>query len=353
MIAGLAVLLMLLSVAPRTQATPTAADESTIPPVVWELVEISGGGDDPVDIAEPGRQHPKLGSLRRDWMTNSNALFLPAIEPTEHAWDAANGEPRGWCFAFVGSEMLIVTTSDGPLIPSWGDLRAWDVGAIRYQYLGLLDGEPCWSAELPVDSHVPESLALVGLRTLYDGVPETHYAIAGRAAQMVAWERDHQFCGRCGQPTKRVPGERGRRCAPCELTAYPRLTPAIIVLIERDERILLARGHAFLPQRFGIIAGFVEPGESLEDAVRREVREEVGIDLSHITYFGSQPWPFPHGIMIGFRANHHRGEIDLGDGELAEAGWYGIEDLPQVPTKLSIARRLIDDWAERHGAIID
>jgi NAD+ diphosphatase len=287
-------------------------------------------------------------------MTNSNTFeFLPAIEPAERDQDAANGEPRGWCFAFLGSDMLVAKTSDGPRIPSWGELRTWDVGAIRYQFLGTLDGEPCWSAELRVDSRLPECAKLAGLRTLYDGLPETHYAVAGRAAQMVAWERDHQFCGRCGQPTQRVRGERGRRCAACNLTAYPRLTPAIIVLIERDERILLARGHAFLPRRFGIIAGFVEPGESLEDAVRREVREEAGIEISHIDYFGSQPWPFPHGIMIGFRANHFRGEIELGDGELAEAGWYSLEDLPEIPTKLSIARRLIDDWAERQGSTID
>ncbi|MDQ3226194.1 MAG: NUDIX domain-containing protein, partial [Chloroflexota bacterium] len=111
--------------------------------------------------------------------------------------------------------------------------------------------------------------------------------------------------------------------------------------------------HAFVPRRFGIVAGFVEPGESLEDAVRREVREEVAIEIADIAYFGSQPWPFPHGIMIGFRAQHLRGEIVLADGELAEAGWYGLNDLPVIPTKLSIARRLIDDWAGRRGAVID
>jgi NAD+ diphosphatase len=200
---------------------------------------------------------------------------------------------------------------------------------------------------------VPEISSLSGLRALYDTLSESHYAIAGRAAQIVAWDRDHQHCGRCGDSTERVMGERGRRCARCNLTAYPRVSPAIIVLIERDDRILLARGRAFVPRRFGIIAGFVEPGESLEEAVRREVREEVGIELSDIDYFGSQPWPFPHGIMIGFRAAHLRGEITLGDGELAEAGWYGRDDLPEIPAKLSIARRLIDDWAIRRGFAIE
>jgi NAD+ diphosphatase len=127
------------------------------------------------------------------------------------------------------------------------------------------------------------------------------------------------------------------------------VSPAVIVLIERDGRILLARSPPFAPGRFGIIAGFVEPGESLEDAVRREVREEVGIAIADLRYFGSQPWPFPHGIMLGFTARWAGGELTLDPAEISEAGWYGIADLPQIPQKMSIARRLIDDWARRHG----
>ena len=280
--------------------------------------------------------------------------FLPGIEPDDNAWDAASGIPLGRCFAFAGLDMVVLGPADrSPRVPNWDDLRAWDISAIRYQFLGTLAGEPCWSAELATEVRLPETAALSGLRALYEALPESHYAIAGRAAQIVAWDRDHQHCGRCGEPTERVAGERGRRCARCDLTAYPRVSPAIIALIERENRILLARGRAFVPRRFGIIAGFVEPGESLEDAVRREVREEVGIDLANIAYFGSQPWPFPHGIMIGFRASHLSGEITLGDGELVEAAWFGQDDLPEIPAKLSIARHLIDDWAERRGFLID
>ncbi|MBA2595637.1 MAG: NAD(+) diphosphatase [Chloroflexia bacterium] len=288
-------------------------------------------------------------------MTDSTRIaFLPAVEPGDEAREPSNGEPRGRCFAFAGSEMLVTARLDGiSAVPTWEELRGWNIAPIRYQYLGTLGCEPCWSAELSPDGDFPERTALTNLRSLYDSLPEVDYAIAGRAIQVVVWERDHQFCGRCGAPTERVAGERGRRCLECDLTAYPRLTPAIIVLIERGSRILLARSHAFVPRRFGIVAGFVEPGESLEDAVRREVREEVAIEIADIAYFGSQPWPFPHGIMIGFRAQHLRGEIVLADGELAEAGWYGLNDLPVIPTKLSIARRLIDDWAGRCGAVID
>jgi len=281
------------------------------------------------------------------------AAFSPAVEPSSAAQEARNGEPRGRCFAFRGSDMLVLQTDEAPRVPSWDDLRRLSLTPVRYQFLGTLAEEPCWSVELPSEATPFDGVQFTNLRALYDALSESHYAVAGRAAQIVAWERDHQHCGRCGAPTVRVPGERGRRCAACDLTAYPRLSPAIIVLIERGNQILLARGHAFVPRRFGIVAGFVEPGESLEDAVRREVREEVGVTITEPAYFGSQPWPFPHGIMIGFRADHHRGEIALNDGELAEAGWYAVDDLPEIPTKLSIARRLIDDWAMRQGVVID
>jgi NAD+ diphosphatase len=285
---------------------------------------------------------------------DSPPLFRAAVEPGDGAHDPRSGAPRGRCFAFAGSELIVAADqNDGSLVPTWAELRQWRIAPIRHQYLGTLDDEHCWSAEVTPDTIVPPDASLVGLRTLYDLLPEVHYGVAGRAIQIIAWERDHQFCGRCGAPTERVPGERARRCPNCSLISYPRLSPAIIVLIERGDQILLARGHAFASGRFGIIAGFVEPGESLEDAVRREVREEVSIELANVEYFGSQPWPFPHGIMIGFRASHLSGEIVIDEAELAEADWYGLDELPTIPAKLSIARRLIDHWAKGQGAVID
>jgi NAD+ diphosphatase len=281
-------------------------------------------------------------------------LFRAAVEPGDGAYDPFSDDPMGRCFAFSGSDLIVAADrNDGSQVPTWAELRQWRIASVRHQYLGMLDGEHCWSAEVAPEVAVPPVASLVGLRALYERLPEVHYGVAGRAVQIIAWERDHQFCGRCGAATERISGERARRCPTCGLIAYPRLSPAIIVLIERGDRILLARGHAFAQGRFGIIAGFVEPGETLEDAVRREVREEVNIELGYVEYFGSQPWPFPHGIMIGFRASHLRGEITIDDTELAEAGWYGLDDLPTIPTKLSIARQLIDHWAAGHGAVID
>jgi NAD+ diphosphatase len=148
-----------------------------------------------------------------------------------------------------------------------------------------------------------------------------------------------------------VAGERARRCPRCGLTSFPRLSPVVIVLIERADtgQVLMARGRNFPEGFFGIIAGFVEPGESLEEAVRREVREEVGLELDEPRYFGSQPWPFPHALMVGFEAVYAGGELRLDERELAEAGWYSPDDPPRIPPRLSIARRLIDAWAARHG----
>ena len=279
--------------------------------------------------------------------------YVSAVEPHAQATAGPAGLPAGLCLAFAHGDLLIVESDNEIRFPSWDDLRRLDLLTLRNQFLGDLDEQPLWSAELPAEFSPPEGLALLGLRSLHGRVPDEVFALAGRAAQIVAWDRDHQYCGRCGTATAPVPGERARQCPACGLISYPRLTPAIIVLIEREDEILLARGHQFAPGRFGIVAGFVEPGESLEEAVQREIHEEVGLDVADITYFGSQPWPFPHGIMIGFRARHASGEISLDDGELAEANWYRTENLPTVPQKLSIARRLIDAWATERGIVID
>lgn len=281
--------------------------------------------------------------------------FVAAVDPP-----APGGGPAWW-FAFRGAELLVIAVAGegGPTVsvPEVGDLP--ELGGtlvpLRRQYLGTLDGRPAWSAELAAaadgaaGAEAPAGAAFAGLRELHGRLDETVWAVAGRAAQIVAWDRDHRFCGRCGAATAPVPGERARRCPNCGLTAFPRVSPAVIMLIERGEEILLARGHRSPPGRYGIVAGFVEAGESLEEAVRREVREEVGLEIADIRYFGSQPWPFPHGVMIGFTARHAAGEIVLQDDELIDAGWFAIDALPRVPPKLSIARRLIDAWAARRG----
>ncbi|HEV2369647.1 MAG TPA: NAD(+) diphosphatase [Acidimicrobiales bacterium] len=214
-------------------------------------------------------------------------------------------------------------------------------------FLGTLDDQQCWAVDLGTgeDEGRVDAGAFTDLYSLWSRVDEARWRLAGRAVQIVEWERTHRFCGRCATPTEAVDAERARRCPACGLLAFPRLAPAVIVLIERDDgRVLLARNVRFPGTMFSCLAGFVEPGETLEEAVRREVAEEVGVLLAEVRYWGSQPWPFPHSLMVGFRARYRAGAISPQPGEIAEARWFARDELPDIPPGISIARALIDDW---------
>lgn len=189
-----------------------------------------------------------------------------------------------------------------------------------------------------------------GLRELWGAVDEPTWSAAGRAFQLVVWARTHRFCGRCGAPTELLEDAHARRCPRCELSAFPRVSPAVITLVERgDGTVLLARNARARTGVYSCIAGFVEAGETLEDAVRREVLEEVGVETEDIRYRGSQPWPFPHSLMVGFRARWASGEPHPDGREIADARWFSAEQLPALPAPMSIARRLIEEWAAAPG----
>jgi NAD+ diphosphatase len=227
-----------------------------------------------------------------------------------------------------------------------GDLVAVEQGPFleHGHFLGHLDGLPC----IAVEEEEADDPGFVGLRQLWGQVDEQVWAIAGRAVQIVAWDRAHQFCGRCAHPTEPTSAERSRRCPRCGLTGFPRLAPAVIILIERgDGRALLARNARFPDGMYSCVAGFVEPGETLEQAVHREIREEVGIEVCDLHYFGSQPWPFPHSLMIGFFAQYASGEMTPDGDEIADAKWFSPSDLPALPGDISIARALIEAWRRR------
>ncbi len=216
------------------------------------------------------------------------------------------------------------------------------------QVLGLLDGVACWAIDLDGDGVPDVALeGLVPLMGLYGSVDDLRWTLAGRAVQLVEWARTTRFCGRCGNPTDPAPGERARRCAVCGLVAFPRLAPAVITLIERDDEALLARGRTFPVPMYSCVAGFVEPGETMEDAVHREVREEVGVELADVRYVASQPWPFPHSLMVGFEATWGSGDIVIDESEIVDAQWFRPDDLPLIPPGMSIARTLIDRWVDR------
>ncbi len=292
-------------------------------------------------------------------------MELPFSSPPQYESAVSCDAPdEAHWFVFRGDDLAVEM---GPLAAPSDDLRvkarpAWaripfrgalqkshdwlGAGALRILYLGRLGGTQCWAAELAEGAEAPAGTAWTGLRALYTVLDDSHFALAGRALQLVAWDRTHQYCGRCGTPTALKPDERARVCPACKLTAYPRLAPAIMALVHRRNQdrneLLLGRSPHFPSGMYSALAGFVEPGESLEQCLEREVREEVGVRVQRIRYFASQPWPFPHSLMIAFVAEWRDGEIAPQASEIEEAKWFDVLQLPKLPSRISIARRLID-----------
>jgi len=270
-----------------------------------------------------------------------NRTFIPGIKPPQE-----NSKPAWW-FVFQGVKLLIEPNGSGATIPFVPDFKNFGLTVGRRHFLGHLEDHPCYAAELGEGLSLPKGLALEGLRQVYGRLDEDLFWLAARAVQIVDWDRTHQFCSRCGAPTVQRETERSKECPQCGQIHFPRLAPAVIVLVERGNQLLMARSRHFAAGMFSVLAGFVEPGETLEEAVAREVKEESGIRVKDIRYFGSQPWPFPHSLMIGFMAQYAGGEITLEDSELEAAGWYTADLLPPQPGKISIARKLIDAFVEK------
>ena len=276
--------------------------------------------------------------------------FVPQTLPPADRAGAA------YWFAFQDQKMIVRTAGNTVEAPLLTDLAALGLVPLRWQYLGYLENgqtQPihCYSAEIDPAVALADGLVAEGLRDLYAPLGDVLFNVAGRAVQIVTWDRTHQYCGQCATPTEALSQERARRCPACGLTSYPRISPAaIIAIVRRDEhgeRILLARNHRFPPGRYSVLAGFVEPGESLEACAQREVFEEVGIRIKNVRYFGSQPWPFPNSLMLGFTAEYESGEIRLEESELADAQWFSVDNFPSLPPKMTIARKLIDWFVEK------
>jgi NAD+ diphosphatase len=232
------------------------------------------------------------------------------------------------------------------LLPTTDEVTALGLDPAQAIFLGTLGGEHCLALPYARDkAALPPALGLVGLRKLWALLDETLFPIAGRANQLAHHYATNLFCGRCGGRTERDP-QNGRavKCPACSLSIWPRISPAIITLVRRGDEALLANSGRFPVPFFSTLAGFSEPGESLEETLVREVREEVGIDVEQVSYFGSQPWPFPDSLMIGFTASWKGGEIAVDGEEIKEAHWFKADALPMIPPKLSIARQLIDAW---------
>lgn len=251
-------------------------------------------------------------------------------------------------FVVVGDDLLSISEQGIPRPVAADEFRWVDLEVAYKHYLGRWENRACFA--LDASGTVPEGFAATGLRAWLGRVEPDFFALAGRAKQIVDWHRNHRHCGRCGTHTQDHPRDRAKVCPACGATTYPRLSPSIIVLVRKGEEMLLARNAAWPASMFSTLAGFVEPGESIEQTVHREVAEEVGIRVTNLRYLGSQPWPFPNSLMLGFHADYAGGEIVCHDGEIAEARWFHHRQLPNVPGGTAISRWLIDAFVEEMKA---
>lgn len=270
--------------------------------------------------------------------------YMPALhaEPTD--------QPAYWFVFLADTGSLLLNEQEGlAALPVATKIEEFGFTPIRSLYLGTLDGAPCYTAEAPKGTEAPNGYGFLPLRPLYDRLDEDLFHLAGRALQILNWDDTHRFCGRCGTTLTLADRDRAKVCPNCGLSHYPRLSPAVITAILKEGKILLAHAPHFPDNMYGLIAGFAEPGETLEDCVRRETMEEVGIQLGEIRYFGSQQWPFPNSLMIGFVAEYAGGEITVDGEEIEHADWFGPGELPNIPPKVSIARKIIDWYTEEYG----
>ncbi|AKU97333.1 NADH pyrophosphatase [Labilithrix luteola] len=254
---------------------------------------------------------------------------------------------RIW-YVVQGSGLVVRREGERFVLPSDDDVKRLGIELTAAHHLGSLDDAHVVAAAFEGDAtELGADLVLAaGLRSLASTLSPDQFWVAGRAIHVIDWATTNRFCGRCGTPTERVSGERSMRCPACGLSAYPRIAPAIIVLVRKGDEALLARNARFPGAFFSTLAGFAEIGESLEQTLAREVFEEVGVQVGNIRYFGSQPWPFPHSLMIGFTCEWTGGDIRVDGNEIAEANWFRADALPTIPPRLSIARNLIDAWVE-------
>jgi NAD+ diphosphatase len=268
---------------------------------------------------------------------------------TPENFEAFTAAPEGAAnivtLIFRGSDVL---TLENGAIPAAQICAFFEENSSAPEWVGKLADTHYAVRFVAKEVEAPAGHTFRGMRTLWGVWRDEEVAVAGRAFQLQNWARTHRYCGVCGTATQRIQGERGIKCPSCGFSAYPRISPAMMVLITRSEEILLARNVTFPPNRYSALAGFLEVGESIEEAVHREVFEEVGLKVHNLKYVASQAWPFPHSLMIAFTAEYLSGEIVTQPEEIADAKWYGPGDhLPDLPPRLSIAKVLLESVMAR------
>jgi len=243
-------------------------------------------------------------------------------------------------FVFRRDELLIEEVSS--VLPDIALCERIGLREEILQPIWVLPDSPHRTVHVEPGVDAPQGYAFRKLRSLFGVLDDERMALAGRAYQIAEWTRTHRYCGVCGTPPERLPTEFCLRCPSCGFAAYPRISPAMMVLVRKGDSILLARHTTTPTARYTALAGFVEPGESIEQTIHREVYEEVGLKVGNLRYFGSQSWPFPHSLMVAFTADYVSGDIRVQEDEIADARWFGPGDpMPDIAARISIAGSLI------------
>jgi NAD+ diphosphatase len=257
-------------------------------------------------------------------------------------------EARGHWIIVQDQGLVLATGTGVPRLPQGECPSGLDGLGEPPLFLGTLAGTPCWVVALAPGAGLPAGLGRETLVPMQGTrLPDDLLSLGGMAMQALHWQSTSGHCPRCGSPTERIPGEWGKRCPACSYEHYPHLHPAVIVLVKDGNRCLLTRKTGWAPGRYGLVAGFVDNGESLEGAAGREVKEEVGVDVTDLRYVGSQNWPFPSQLMIGFVARYAGGELRVDRDELEDAAWFACDALPSRPTRHSIAGFILDHYARK------
>lgn len=265
-------------------------------------------------------------------------VFVPATQPSKVA--------AATCYIPIASGQLLIPVQGAWRPCSEGEFVAAQMPIRSQHFIGYFNEQACWTVDTDPSVSLP-GWQWQGLRSLLGLVSEEQFLLAGRALQIVQWHLDHQFCGRCGRPTVSNDDEQAKVCHHCELHVYPRLAPCAIVLVTRGSECLLAHHLRSKNPVYTALAGFVEAGERVEDTIHREIMEEVGIAVHSPRYFQSQPWPFPHQLMLGFHAEYASGDIQIDKSEILDARWWRYDQLPQVPPVATLAGQLIAHFVQQ------
>lgn len=263
--------------------------------------------------------------------------YFPSFVP-----ETANDKQLAWFFVFNKDKLLVKAADDNFDVPLKTTMEELKFRIVTKYYLGKLDGCDCYCVETDDTEPAPEGIIFKRFISLLGRIDSEIFTLAGRAYQLLNWDKNNRYCGKCGSSTELKHDEWAKVCLKCGNIIFPKISPAVIVGVIKGNEILLAHAKNFKENLFSVIAGFVEPGETFEECIKREVLEEVGLKVKNLKYFGSQPWPFPDSLMVGFTAEYESGDITVDGEELTIAGWYKSDEIPNKPTDASIAGQIIN-----------